>query len=122
MRSRYCAFTLGEVDYIRRSWHARFRPAELELEPAPRWLGLEVIAAEERGDEATVEFEARLLLDGKVDAIHERSGFVREQGQWYYTEGQLLAPSFTPWKPGRNEACPCGSGRKFKHCCAKYQR
>ncbi|WP_373280656.1 SEC-C metal-binding domain-containing protein, partial [Methylomonas koyamae] len=21
-------------------------------------------------------------------------------------------------KPGRNEACPCGSGRKYKHCCA----
>jgi hypothetical protein len=21
--------------------------------------------------------------------------------------------------PGRNEACPCGSGRKFKHCCAR---
>ncbi len=20
-------------------------------------------------------------------------------------------------KPGRNDACPCGSGRKFKHCC-----
>ncbi|MCX5772685.1 MAG: anaerobic sulfatase maturase, partial [Candidatus Hydrogenedentes bacterium] len=20
-------------------------------------------------------------------------------------------------KPGRNESCPCGSGRKFKHCC-----
>ena len=20
-------------------------------------------------------------------------------------------------KPGRNEPCPCGSGRKFKHCC-----
>ena len=20
--------------------------------------------------------------------------------------------------PGRNESCPCGSGRKFKHCCA----
>ena len=19
--------------------------------------------------------------------------------------------------PGRNEPCPCGSGRKFKHCC-----
>lgn len=36
-------------------------------------------------------------------------------------------PSVTHWsvtviseaklKPGRNEACPCGSGRKFKHCC-----
>jgi len=21
-------------------------------------------------------------------------------------------------KPGRNDPCPCGSGRKFKHCCA----
>lgn len=22
-------------------------------------------------------------------------------------------------EPGRNEPCPCGSGRKFKHCCAR---
>ncbi|HYC09573.1 MAG TPA: SEC-C metal-binding domain-containing protein, partial [Steroidobacteraceae bacterium] len=21
--------------------------------------------------------------------------------------------------PGRNEPCPCGSGRKFKHCCGR---
>jgi len=21
-------------------------------------------------------------------------------------------------KVGRNDACPCGSGKKFKHCCA----
>ena len=20
--------------------------------------------------------------------------------------------------PGRNDACPCGSGKKYKHCCA----
>jgi hypothetical protein len=20
-------------------------------------------------------------------------------------------------RPGRNDACPCGSGKKFKHCC-----
>lgn len=23
-------------------------------------------------------------------------------------------------KPGRNEPCPCGSGRKYKHCCGKH--
>ena len=23
-------------------------------------------------------------------------------------------------KVGRNEPCPCGSGRKFKDCCAKH--
>jgi uncharacterized protein len=22
-------------------------------------------------------------------------------------------------KVGRNELCPCGSGKKFKHCCGK---
>ena len=22
-------------------------------------------------------------------------------------------------KPGRNAPCPCGSGKKFKHCCGK---
>jgi uncharacterized protein len=22
-------------------------------------------------------------------------------------------------KIGRNDACPCGSGKKFKHCCGK---
>lgn len=24
-------------------------------------------------------------------------------------------------KPGRNEPCPCGSGRKYKHCCLQTQ-
>jgi preprotein translocase subunit SecA len=23
-------------------------------------------------------------------------------------------------KVGRNEACPCGSGKKFKHCHGRY--
>jgi hypothetical protein len=27
----------------------------------------------------------------------------------------MTAP--TPPKPGRNEPCHCGSGRKYKHCC-----
>ena len=29
-------------------------------------------------------------------------------------------PSLQPGqKPGRNEPCPCGSGKKYKHCCGK---
>ena len=65
-----------------------------------------------------VEFEARLLVDGRVEAMHENSNFVRQQGRWLYTDGETLAPSLAPWKPGRNEPCPCGSGKKFKRCCA----
>ena len=25
-------------------------------------------------------------------------------------------------KPGRNDPCPCGSGRKYKHCCIEQER
>ncbi|MBK7931546.1 MAG: SEC-C domain-containing protein [Bryobacterales bacterium] len=27
------------------------------------------------------------------------------------------APIIKPATPGRNAQCPCGSGRKYKHCC-----
>lgn len=30
---------------------------------------------------------------------------------------QVMAPSAV--KPGRNDPCPCGSGRKYKHCCMR---
>ena len=119
MRSRYSACVVGDADYLATSWHPDFRPADTAPDPGIRWLGLEIIAAETHGDRASVEFEARLLSGGRVDALHERSAFLRENGCWYYTRGEILPPSFVPWKPGRNDACPCGSGRKFKRCCAR---
>ena len=32
--------------------------------------------------------------------------------------GNLFSPSFGP-KVGRNDQCPCGSGKKFKKCCGQ---
>lgn len=32
-----------------------------------------------------------------------------------------LFPFMDPKRPGRNDTCPCGSGRKFKHCCLGKQ-
>ena len=29
-----------------------------------------------------------------------------------------IIPVRTERKIGRNERCPCGSGKKYKHCCA----
>jgi len=118
MRSRYSAFALGDIGYLKASWHADFRPPELSLDANVRWLGLEVMQFTEQDRCATVEFEARYLVNGQVDAVHEKSRFVLEQGRWLYTDGDRLPPRFQPWKPGRNEPCPCGSGKKFKRCCA----
>ena len=117
MRSRYSAYALGELEYLKASWHPDFRPKNLSIDAQIRWLGLEVIEQTQSGEQATVEFEARLLVDGRVDALHEKSRFVCQQGRWLYTDGDPLAPTFSPWKPGRNEDCPCGSGKKFKRCC-----
>lgn len=33
----------------------------------------------------------------------------------------MIAPIIEPKKIGRNEPCPCGSGKKYKKCCMKKQ-
>ena len=33
--------------------------------------------------------------------------------------GSSTKPARTPTKVGRNDSCPCGSGKKFKKCCDK---
>jgi SEC-C motif-containing protein len=90
MRSRYSAFVLGLVDYLLATWHPETRPAELSLEPDVRWLGLEVRAAQEQGDEATVEFVARCKQGGRATRLHEISRFVRQARRWYYLDGEHI--------------------------------
>ena len=88
MRSRYSAFVLQRRNYLQATWHASMRPATLDFEPDARWLGLEV-----RGhrvldaEHAEVEFVARYRVAGRAVRLHERSRFVREDGRWYYLEG-----------------------------------
>jgi SEC-C motif-containing protein len=90
MRSRYSAFVLEEGAYLRRTWHASTRPAELVFEPGVKWLGLDVRAARQvDADHAEVEFVARSRLAGRGQRLHERSRFVREGGRWYYLDGDL---------------------------------
>lgn len=95
MRSRYSAYVLMREDYLLASWHADTRPASLRLAaqtPAPMWLGLEIRDEQATGDErALVEFVARYRLGGgRAERLHEISRFVREQGRWYYVDGDIL--------------------------------
>ena len=100
MRSRYSAYSLGDHDYLLETWHPDFRPTRLQLDSGIRWLGLEIIASEEHGVKALVEFEASLLVAGEVSAMHERSGFVLQQERWLYTSGEQLTPRAAPWSGG----------------------
>lgn len=92
MRSRYSAYALGLADYLLATWHGSSAPGDLELAPV-KWLGLEVRHARMDGDAGVVEFVARCRVDGKGQRMHEISRFVREQGRWYYIDGQAPADS-----------------------------
>lgn len=114
MRSRYSAFTRNDADYIKATWHPDKRPASLTLDDGDQWLGLEILDSGEDGDRGWVRFRATCRDRGGFALIEEHSRFVREDGRWLYRDGDTSA---TPLKPGRNDPCPCGSGKKFKKCC-----
>ncbi|WP_295987437.1 YchJ family metal-binding protein [uncultured Variovorax sp.] len=91
MRSRYSAFVLEKGEYLLATWHASKRPASIEFEPGVKWLGLDVRARSVLdADHAEVEFVARQRgPSGTATRLHERSRFVREDGRWYYVDGDL---------------------------------
>ena len=92
MRSRYSAYALGLLDYLRHSWHPDTCPAELALEPELRWLGLKILACEAGGpndSEGRVTFVARHKLHGRAGRLQEDSRFVRYQGHWVYRDGKI---------------------------------
>ncbi len=91
MRSRYSAFVLGLTDYLLATWHPSTRPTPLEADaPDLKWLGLDVRRhAQQDADHATVEFVARSKLGGRARRLHEVSRFVREEGRWFYVDGDL---------------------------------
>lgn len=96
MRSRYSAYVLKLEPYLLETWHASTRPAALGLAaqvPAPRWLGLEVRKHLANGaDRAEVEFVARYRVGGgRAQRLHETSRFVRENGRWYYVDGEFAS-------------------------------
>lgn len=95
MRSRYTAFVHGDERYLLATWHPGTRPAQLQLDSAIKWLGLQVRSHRVLdATHAMVEFVARSRLRGRPDRLHETSSFVREaDGRWYYVDGVLQGPA-----------------------------
>lgn len=130
MRSRYSAYLKGAIAYLGDSLHPEHKSdwdeaATRRWADSAQWQGLEIVATEAGGDgdtEGTVEFIASFREDGVTKRHHEISRFARQGDNWYYVDGQTPAPvtqrNAGP-KVGRNDPCPCGSGKKFKKCCGR---
>ncbi len=112
MRSRYSAYVNADAKYLVFSALDENHDEEDIKDFSSRvdWLKLDVLKAD--GD--TVEFKAYYKDEGQIQLLHEKSNFVLVDGIWKYKDGVLYNS-----KVERNESCPCGSGKKFKKCCAK---
>jgi SEC-C motif-containing protein len=100
MRSRYSAYALNNVDYIVRTTHPRhpavsqnlneWKEAILKFSLNTDFEKLEVVAANEQPDKATVIFIAHLKQDEEDATFTERSFFAKVDGVWYYVNGDVV--------------------------------
>ena len=124
MRSRYAAFCEGAVDYLITTHHPASRAPNEGADAARSiaatdWVNLLILDTQKGSpddDDGSVTFVAAFRPKspgmGETGQMHERSCFVRKAGAWVYVDGEQLAP----YRPGRNYACWCGSGKKAKRC------
>ncbi|MBL0371040.1 YchJ family protein [Rhizobium sp. KVB221] len=125
MRSRYSAYTIGNFDYIEKTCTGpaalSFNRAEAErAQLGTEWLGLEIKKTQqgrESDTAGTVKFLFRYRHHGQEFSHLETSNFRRIDGFWLYHDGEFKAAPARPDRAGRNDPCPCGSGKKYKKCC-----
>jgi SEC-C motif-containing protein len=129
MRSRYTAYTKANAEYLYKTTHAKTRGdyniREIEeWSKENTWTKLEIISVEHgniKDSRGIVEFKA-YYTDKNVQEhiLHERSTFLKENGEWFYVDGINNPPrTDIMTKVMRNDPCPCGSGKKYKKCCEK---
>ena len=130
MRARYTAHTQANMAFILRTHHPATRTDIDENATArwardSQWMKLEVMAVEGGGandKDARIEFMAHYRDPQKRRQTHHELGvFERYQGDWYFRDAEM--PEIKPFKRddpklGRNDPCHCGSGKKYKKCCA----
>ena len=93
-----------------------------DLDTVRAWSGLMTLADVTRGDERFSEAQ----IDALSATGHEKiAGWVLDLNAWRLTNHAAppglraaAAPTTATFsRVGRNEPCPCGSGKKYKKCC-----
>ena len=130
MRARYSAYASGAVEFLKSSATEASR-AEFDEDTArawsrtAQWHGLEIIRTEGgQADDTTgvVEFRALYSEGDEFCNHHEVARFVRDADGWKFEDGEFVGEKPVVReepKVGRNDPCPCGSGKKYKKCCGR---
>jgi len=130
MRARYTAFVKAEIDFL----YNTISPAQqedfnhqeaIDWSQNSEWEGLEIIETMDGGpddESGTVEFVAIFKQNNKEIRHHELATFEKVDDRWTFMEGITVKPKQARRegpKIGRNDPCPCGSGKKYKKCCSR---
>ncbi len=79
------------------------------------------LCGDEQGEPALpIEPDEADVLDEAPDLIPVSVVGIRQFWQDHLARGTQPAPPRRVAKPGRNDPCPCGSGRKHKRCCGAH--
>jgi len=132
MRARYSSYEKDAVDFIISSCtKPKDTNNDIDVEETRKWAeestwhGLQILRTEKGGvddDEGLVEFTATYTTKQGMHEVHkERSYFTKKTGEWLYETGELIPTTVVREgkKVGRNDPCPCGSGKKYKNCCGR---
>ena len=127
MRARFTAHCQRNFTFLVDSTHPDHREGVTEQEISQwashvEWTALEVHSATPGAtdDEGNVAFTAHYTIKDMEQSLREDSTFAKIDGKWLYVDGHVHGEEpyrrETP-RVGRNEPCPCGSGKKHKKCC-----
>ena len=76
-------------------------------------IGMDVI---NRGDFAVTNIERKTTMTFRMPSCECIDFVEKEKGKG---GREVIQLGKSPVKVGRNDPCPCGSGKKFKYCCGK---
>lgn len=96
MRSRYSAFAVKDMDYIRKTTDPQ-TASQFDFSGNRKWADdcdfnkLEVLASSEDANKGMVEFKATYFShsQNKEEIHHEVSKFRKQAGVWYYRDGKV---------------------------------
>jgi len=127
MRSRYTAYVVKNVDYI---LDTCLNKENMNIDGIKdwsensNWLELKINSVKGGGTadiEGIVAFEATYERKGLKNIHREIAKFVKKDNRWFYEDGKIAPVPIVRSQPkvGRNDPCPCRSGKKYKHCCGE---
>lgn len=100
MRSRYSAYALGLIDYIRKTSHPDNQSSQKKILTEikelqkfcknTQFIDLKILSDHELDLEAFVTFHATLFQGKKDVSFTEKSRFLKKNGVWLYVDGLFL--------------------------------